>query len=222
MFEFHLNKVQLIADISGALFWPEKRTVIFSDLHLEKGSWFAKQNVPLPPYDTVDTLDRIEQVINDFNPIRIISIGDSFHDEVWSERITERQRQRILNLVREHEWIWIQGNHDPSGAPSLGGISVPEYFNMPLTFRHEAKENLTVGEVSGHYHPKAKIRLQNKNFTARCFITDGSRIILPAFGSFTGGLNVMNSAIMSLFTNEIRIFLLGSKIRQFPKAALLA
>ena len=104
MFEFHLNKESLIADTSGALIWPEKRTVVFSDLHLEKGSWFAKQNIPLPPYDTLDTLNRIENVINRFNPIRIISIGDSFHDDNWIVRIPKDQRDRILNLTNNYEW----------------------------------------------------------------------------------------------------------------------
>ncbi len=221
MFEFHLNKESLIADTSGALIWPEKRTVVFSDLHLEKGSWFAKQNIPLPPYDTLDTLNRIENVINRFNPIRIISIGDSFHDDNWIVRIPKDQRDRILNLTNNYEWLWIEGNHDPSGALPLGGITIPYYFDAPLTFRHEAKKGSPIGEISGHYHPKARIRLSNKSFTSRCFITDKKRIILPAFGSFTGGLNVMDAAISTFFKDDFKILLLGSKVRQFPKTALI-
>ena len=97
MFEFYLSSTRVIADISGALFWPEKKTLVVSDLHLEKGSWFAKQNIPLPPYDTLDTLNRVEKVINCFKPSRVISLGDSFHDETWMERISEEQTERILN-----------------------------------------------------------------------------------------------------------------------------
>ena len=163
MFEFYLSRTRVIADISGALFWPEKKTLVFSDLHLEKGSWFAKQNIPLPPYDTLDTLNRVEKVINCFNPSRVISLGDSFHDDTWMERISEEQTERILNLTNSYEWLWIQGNHDPSGAPSLGGINVNDYFDPPLTFRHEAKRETTDGEVSGHFHPKAKIKLKVTN-----------------------------------------------------------
>ena len=222
MFEFYLCNTRLIADISGALFWPEKQTVIFSDLHLEKGSWFAKQNVFLPPYDTLDTLNRVEKVINYFKPLRVISLGDSFHDDTWMERISKEQIAKILNLTNNYEWFWIQGNHDPSGVPSLGGINLNDYLDPPLTFRHEAKRGTTDGEVSGHFHPKAKIKLNRKSFSDRCFISDEKRVILPAFGSFTGGLNVMDKAISSFFRDDFKVFLLGSKVRQFPKTALIS
>ena len=222
MFEFYLNHTRLIADISGALFWPEKKTVIFSDLHLEKGSWFAKQNVLLPPYDTLDTLNRVEKVVNYFKPSRVISLGDSFHDDTWMERISKAQIAKILNLTNNYEWFWIQGNHDPCGVPSLGGINLNDYLDPPLTFRHEAKRETTDGEVSGHFHPKAKIKLNRKSFSDRCFISDEKRVILPAFGSFTGGLNVMDKAISSFFRDDFKVFLLGSKVRQFPKTALIS
>ena len=222
MFEFYLSSTRVIADISGALFWPEKKTLVFSDLHLEKGSWFAKQNIPLPPYDTLDTLNRVEKVINCFNPSRVISLGDSFHDDTWMERISKEQTERILNLTNSYEWLWIQGNHDPSGAPSLGGINVNDYFDPPLTFRHEAKQAFADGEVSGHYHPKARIKLNRKSFSARCFISDERRVILPAFGSFTGGLNVMDRTISNFFKDDFKVLLLGSKVRQFPKTALIS
>ena len=222
MFEFYLSNTRLIADISGALFWPEKQTVIFSDLHLEKGSWFAKQNVLLPPYDTLDTLNRVEKVVNYFKPTRVISLGDSFHDDTWMERISKAQIAKILNLTNNYEWFWIQGNHDPSGVPSLGGINLNDYLDPPLTFRHEAKRETRDGEVSGHFHPKAKIKLNRKSFSDRCFISDEKRVILPAFGSFTGGLNVMDKAISSFFRDDFKVFLLGSKVRQFPKTALIS
>lgn len=222
MFEFYLSNTRLIADISGALFWPEKQTVIFSDLHLEKGSWFAKQNIFLPPYDTLDTLNRVEKVINYFKPSRVISLGDSFHDDTWMERISKDQIAKILNLTNNYEWFWIHGNHDPSGAPSLGGINLNHYLDPPLTFRHEAKQAFADGEVSGHYHPKARIKLNRKSFSARCFISDERRVILPAFGSFTGGLNVMDRTISNFFKDDFKVLLLGSKVRQFPKTALIS
>ena len=222
MFEFYLCNTRLVADISGALFWPEKQTVIFSDLHLEKGSWFAKQNVLLPPYDTIDTLNRVEKVVNYFKPSRVISLGDSFHDDTWKERISKEQIAKILNLTNNYEWFWIQGNHDPCGVPSLGGINLSDYLDPPLTFRHEAKRETTDGEVSGHFHPKAKIKLNRKSFSDRCFISDEKRVILPAFGSFTGGLNVMDKAISSFFRDDFKVFLLGSKVRQFPRTALIS
>ena len=128
----------------------------------------------------------------------------------------------ILNLTNNYEWFWIQGNHDPCGVPSLGGINLSDYLDPPLTFRHEAKRETTDGEVSGHFHPKAKIKLNRKSFSDRCFISDEKRVILPAFGSFTGGLNVMDKAISSFFRDDFKVFLLGSKVRQFPKTALIS
>ena len=106
--------------------------------------------------------------------------------------------------------------------PSLGGTNLNHYLDPPLTFRHEAKRGLTDGEVSGHFHPKAKIKLNRKSFSDRCFISDETRVILPAFGSFTGGLNVMDKAISSFFRDDFKVFLLGSKVRQFPKTALIS
>ena len=152
----------------------------------------------------------------------MISLGDSFHDDTWMERISKEQIAKILNLTNNYEWFWIQGNHDPCGVPSHGVNNLSDYLDSPLTFRHEAKRETTDGEVSGHFHPKAKIKLNRKSFSYRCFISDETRVILPAFGSFTGGLNVMDKAISSFFRDDFKVFLLGSKVRQFPKTALIS
>ena len=206
MFEFYLSNTRLIADISGALFWPEKQTVIFSDLHLEKGSWFAKQNVLLPPYDTLDTLNRVEKVINYFKPSRVISLGDSFHDDTWMERISKEQIAKILNLTNNYEWFWIQGNHDPSGVRSLGGINLSDYLDPPLTFRHEAKGETTDGEVSGHFHPKVYINIFKTKIFKPCFLVGKSKLILPAYGSYTGGLDCKNEVFKDIFNDNYKVY----------------
>ena len=223
MIDFTLNGAALAADPSGAIFWPERRVVVVSDLHFEKASAYAARGVPLPPYDTAATLDRLCAVLERHRPERVISLGDSFHDRGAAERITTGALDRIRGLVAAHDWIWITGNHDPEPDPLWGGRSKNDLVLGPLVFRHQAADGIGAGEVSGHYHPKTRVRLRGRSVSGQCFVTDGNRLMLPSFGAFTGGLDVTSTEIRRLFRRRFDVLFLGpERIHRFPSSALLA
>jgi uncharacterized protein len=223
MIDFTINGANLVADLSGAIFWPDRRVVVVSDLHLEKGSAFAERGVPLPPYDTAATLDRLEAVLRRHQPERVISLGDSFHDQGAPERISKGDLDRIRGLVDAHDWIWIAGNHDPAPDPLWGGRPMNDLVLGPLVFRHQAIDGTAVGEVSGHYHPRARVRLRGRSVSGQCFVTDGYRLMMPSFGAFTGGLDVTSTEIRSLFRRRFEVLFMGpERVHRFPSSALLA
>jgi hypothetical protein len=206
----HLNGAELLADPSGVLVWPARGTVVVADLHFEKGSGFARRGVMLPPFDTAATLDRLERAIERLQPDRVIALGDSFHDLTASDRLGVAESARIRALTSSVDWRWITGNHDPDPPLDWGGVSQEELVDGPLTFRHEAQANAPAGEVSGHYHPSARLRLRGRSVAGRCFVTDGRRLILPAFGTFTGGLDVTRPDLRGLFAKNYDVFLMAS------------
>ena len=222
--EIRVNGVPLLGDLSGALVWPEKRILVVADLHLEKGSAFARRGQLLPPYDTAATLKALAGAIRRHRPQHVICVGDSFHDEQAAERLAAADGDRLRRLTGACEWIWIAGNHDPRPPADWGGRVEAEVTLAPLVFRHEALTNgRAPGEVSGHYHPKARVRLRTGRTSGRCFVTDGRRLVLPAFGAYTGGLNVLDPAIARLFAKDFRVHLLGRQaIHVYPRAGLLA
>lgn len=223
MIEFTLNGAALVADHSGAVFWPDRRLVMVSDLHFEKGSAFAQRGVPLPPYDTAATLDRLEEVLRRHQPERVISLGDSFHDQGAPDRVSKGALDRVRALAAAHDWIWITGNHDPAPDPIWGGRAMEEFVLGPLVFRHQAGDGTGAGEVSGHYHPKARVRLRGRSASGQCFVTDGNRLMMPSFGAFTGGLDVTSTNIRSLFRRRFEVLFLGPEsVHRFPSSALLA
>ena len=217
-----VNGARLHPDLSGALFWPDRSTLVVSDLHLEKASSFAAKGHLLPPYDTADTLHHLQGAILRFRPARVICLGDSFHDGEAPARLDREDAARIRALSADRDWIWIRGNHDPAPPEDWGGRVASELTLGPLTFRHEAlAAGPFGGEVSGHYHPKASVRVRARRLTARCFVTDRRRLILPAFGAFTGGLDVLNPAIARHFAAGFVAHLLGrDRVFAFPSAAL--
>ncbi len=216
-----VNGVELQADLSGALIWPARRLAVVADLHFEKATAFAQRGQFLPPYDTAATLDKLEAVIARHKVERLICLGDSFHDGEAAGRLDPVQAERLRDLVARLEWTWIAGNHDPAPPAGLGGTVAEEITEGALTFRHEAEATSRGGEVSGHYHPKAAVRVRGKRVSAPCFITDGRRLILPAFGAFTGGLNVLDPAIARLFVRDFKVTLLGRRgLFDFPARAL--
>ena len=217
-----VNGAYLIADLSGALVWPEKRLAVVADLHFEKGSAFAARGQFLPPYDTAATLDKLERLLTRHPVEHLICLGDSFHDQEAAERLDPGQAERVRRLTGRLDWTWIAGNHDPSPPADLGGRICAEMTLGALTFRHEAEADAHGGEVSGHFHPKAAVRVRNKRVSAPCFVTDGRRLILPAFGAFTGGLNVLDPAIAGLLKPGFQVTLLGrDKVFSFPRSALV-
>ncbi|WP_422366049.1 ligase-associated DNA damage response endonuclease PdeM [Pelagibius sp.] len=216
-----VNGVPLIADLSGALWWPERRLAVVADLHFEKGSAFAARGQFLPPYDTAATLDKLETLLAQHDVKRLICLGDSFHDQEAADRLPEQIAVRLQALTARCDWIWIAGNHDPAPPQHLGGSIAAEWTEGALVFRHEAEPEAGAGEVSGHFHPKAAVRVRNKRISAPCFVTDGRRLILPAFGAYTGGLNVLDPAIAGLLQKRFQVTLLGRRqVFAFPRDAL--
>lgn len=203
-----LNGVDLVADLSGALWWPDRATLVVADLHLEKGSAYAAKGQLLPPYDTDATLERLEETVARLAPRRVIALGDSFHDGDAAARMPEASAARLAVLVGATEWIWVAGNHDPSPAGPWGGAVAPEVTLGALVFRHQAN-GAARGEVSGHFHPKASLTLRGRLLSARCFVADGRRLVLPAFGAYAGGLDVFAPPLRALFAGGFDAFLLG-------------
>ena len=220
-----LNGVPLLLDPAGAVVWRDGGLLAVADLHLEKGSAFARRGTMLPPYDTQATLDRLARLLRRYQPRTVVCLGDSFHDPDGPGRLAPTDRTRIAALARGRDWIWITGNHDPMVAADIGGRSAPEIAAGPLTFRHEARPAAgpvpVRGEVSGHFHPKASVATSARRISGRCFVTDGQRLILPAFGAFAGGLDVLDPAISGLLRRQFLAFLLGSdRLFAFPREQL--
>jgi DNA ligase-associated metallophosphoesterase len=205
-----LNGVDLVADLSGALWWPERATLVVADLHLEKGSAFAAQGgALLPPYDTDATLTRLEEVVARLAPARVIALGDSFHDRAAVARVPAASAARLAALVGATAWIWVAGNHDPRPEGPWGGAVRADVTLGALAFRHAAEPDGR-GEVSGHFHPKATLHVRGRRLSTRCFVTDGRRLVLPAFGAYAGGLDVFAPPLRALFRDGFEAFLLGN------------
>lgn len=189
--------VTLVADLSGALFWEQSRLLVVSDLHLEKGSSFATRGVLLPPYDTAATLARLAAVIMRHDPSIVIALGDSFHDRSAHERLSASDRETLVTLQARRDWIWISGNHDPALPSNLGGVVATEVAIGQIVFRHEPTG--AAGEIAGHLHPKARVSTRGRSVERRCFACDGERVVMPAFGAYSGGLNIRDAAFAKIF-----------------------
>ncbi len=219
--EIRLNGERLLADADGALVWPTRRTLIVADLHLEKGSSYGRHGTFLPPYDSRTTLNRLTALAKRYMPRRIIALGDSFHDPEAPRRLTPGDRAALEALTHRHAWVWIAGNHDPAPPPDWGGSVAETLTEGALVFRHAAEPGRAVGEVSGHFHPKAAVRVRGRLVSNRCFVCDGRRLILPSFGAYTGGLDVFDPAIASLFERNFKVYMLGRRaVHALPRAGL--
>jgi DNA ligase-associated metallophosphoesterase len=200
---------RLMLDPMGALFWPETRLLAVSDLHLEKGSSFARRGMLLPPWDTHRTIDRLTLLLRRWSPATVVALGDSFHDAGGSGRLPATEQHRLNAMTRAQRFVWVQGNHDPAPPDGLGGEWVEEFVAGPMVFRHQAIAGMEPGEVVGHHHPKATIQARTGAVSRPCFVFDGNRLMMPAFGAYTGGLDVRDPAIHRLFPGGGRVFLLG-------------
>jgi len=189
---------------SGALWWEAEATLIVADLHLEKGSAFAARGTLLPPYDTRATLARLDAAIP-AAARRVICLGDSFHDDGGPARLDDADVAHLKRLTAARDWLWIAGNHDPAPPASLGGRVAEELRLGPLTFRHIAASDADAGEVSGHYHPKARLALKSGGVAGPCFIHDARRLVLPAFGAYAGGLDVGDPPLRALFPGAFAV-----------------
>ncbi|MDI7862287.1 ligase-associated DNA damage response endonuclease PdeM [Rhizobiaceae bacterium n13] len=200
--EIVVNGVAAVCDPLGGLYLPDAGVLVVSDLHLEKGAAFARRGLLLPPYDTQATLNILSAVIARYDPRIVVSLGDNFHDRTGSLHLPEHFRAQLGTLAQGREWIWINGNHDPDGAVDLPGRSTDEVYLDGLVFRHEPKLGPQKGEIAGHLHPAATVRRREKSVRRPCFATDGIRLLMPAFGVMTGGLDLRHRAMAGLFDSS--------------------
>ena len=200
----------LTLDLSGGLWLEAHRTLIVSDLHLEKGSSYAARTGQLlPPYDTRETLACLHEVIARHDPARVVALGDSFHDARGPERMEPGDRAMVAALQEGRDWIWIAGNHDAAIGEGVGGRYSDVLTLGGLVLRHLPSAGPAPGEVAGHLHPCGKVAMRGRAVRRRCFVTDGERLIMPAFGAYAGGLNVRDKAFDGLFTDGFTAHLLG-------------
>jgi DNA ligase-associated metallophosphoesterase len=194
----------------GALWWDHERLLVVADLHLEKGSSYAKRGQMLPPYDTAETLSRLHKLVTRHNPQTVVCLGDSFHDGGGAERLAPRDRLTLATLQSGRDWVWVAGNHDPAAPVGLAGRHATTLTMGPITFRHEPSPGRTEGEIAGHLHPSATVAGRGRSVRRRCFAGDGYRLVMPAFGAYAGGLDVFHGAFGGLFAGEgFRVFMLG-------------
>ena len=210
-----------IADPSGALLWPDQGLLVVADLHFEKGSSLARFGSLLPPYDTRATLACLEEVLARLAPHTVISLGDGFHDADASARLPAEDRARLAALVARQEWIWLVGNHDPRPPAGLGGRSAAEWQAAGVTFRHLPADRPDGAEIAGHLHPSARVTVRGRRLARPCFVGDERRVVLPAFGAYTGGLDVFEPAIAGLFEDGFEVALLGDgRVHPLPRHRL--
>lgn len=201
-----------VADMSGALFWPAEDCLIVADLHLEKGSSFAQRGQMLPPFDTKETLQKLAAVIDKFAATSVIALGDSLHDRGAAERISADDLETLRIMQEDCEWIWVTGNHDPEIAPRLGGHVFESVSISGTTLRHEPTLTRTTHEIAGHLHPAARFSRHGYAIRRPCFISNGLRLVMPAFGTYAGGLNVLDDAFLPLFGNDgMMVWMLGQE-----------
>jgi DNA ligase-associated metallophosphoesterase len=184
---------------AGAIYWEAEATLIVADLHLEKGAAYAARGRMLPPYDSRTTLRGLAGLISSLAPRRVVALGDSFHTSEAATHLGCAESDEIARLQAGREWFWITGNHDPELPPSIGGIVCAALTIAGVTLRHEPSPDAATPEIAGHLHPAARIARRGEVVRRKCFATDGRRIVMPAFGAYTGGLNVLDDAFAGLF-----------------------
>lgn len=194
-----ISGLAFVADVSGALYWPAEDALIVADLHLEKGSAFAARGLMLPPYDTAATLERLAATLDAYPAATVICLGDSFHDCAAADRMGEADRQTLAILQEGRRWLWLNGNHDPEIAACFGGEVAHELEIAGITFRHTPLAGRVTHEIAGHLHPAARVSFHGHVIRRPCFVGNGNRLVLPAFGTYAGGLNVLDEAFAPLF-----------------------
>ncbi|HET9398020.1 MAG TPA: ligase-associated DNA damage response endonuclease PdeM [Sphingomicrobium sp.] len=210
----------LLASAEGALHWPAEQALLVADLHLEKASWFAAGGQLLPPYDSLATLQMLESEIDRTGAIRLYCLGDSFHDRFGCDRLPQRARDLLARLTSRLDWVWIVGNHDAGFADHCGGRIEEECEVGGIILRHEALEQDPRPEMSGHYHPKFRLSLKGRSVSRRCFVASANKLILPAYGAFTGGLDAGHPAILRKVGRQASALVpITDRLLKFPIAA---
>ena len=215
---FTFAEEQLWAMADGSLFWPARRILVVSDLHLGKSERIARrQGMLLPPFETADTLERLQSKINDLGPRTVVCLGDSFDDDTAAQSLGESDQLWITKLQAGREWIWVAGNHDPQNVP-FGGTQVREFLHGKLVMRHIAEEGAEF-EISGHFHPKARVSTRKGGLSRPCFLIDERRVIMPAFGTYTGGLRCADPALQKVMSDRAVAVLIGPEPLPVPFAS---
>ncbi len=205
-----LNGERVLLDPRGVMYAPDQGILAVSDLHLEKGSAFARRGMMVPPYDTRQTLLRLAAIVEEYAPGLVISLGDSFHDDGGLGRMHEDCRALLVAMAAGRDWVWIAGNHDPAPPQGIPGTAANELAIATLVFRHEPQGGLQAGEVAGHLHPSGRIVQRGRSVRRPCFATDGVRLIMPAFGAYTGTLCVRDRAYRGLFEEpRLKAYMIG-------------
>jgi uncharacterized protein len=214
-----LGGLAFTPDMSGALYCAAEKLLLIADLHLEQGASLARRGLHVPPYDTIATLGKLEHVLANTGAERLVLLGDSFHDSVAHDAVDEADAKRLRVMTGRVDTIWISGNHDPKAHNGLGGTCVDELALGAITLRHiPARLRADELEIAGHLHPGAAIEQRGHHIRTKCFVADGRRIILPAFGSYTGALNVRQPAFSGLFVQaETQCWMIGkTAMHRFP------
>jgi len=208
------------ASADGALHWPAEQALLVADLHLEKASWFAKGGQFLPPYDSLATLQSLEREIERTGASRLYCLGDSFHDRFGCDRLPGSARDLLSGLTARLDWVWIVGNHDTGFADHCGGRIEDECEVGGIVLRHEAVKDDPQPEMSGHYHPKFRLSLKGRSVSRRCFVASSTKLILPAYGAFTGGLDAGHPEILRKVGKSASALVpVTDRLLKFPIAA---
>ena len=220
MVRFSFSGHELMALPQGALFWPARRALLVADLHLEKASWFARLGQMLPPYDSIATLSDLSMLAASTGAVEIWCLGDSFHDAAGCERLPPAARSLLTALTGATRWTWITGNHDPGFADHCGGAIIAEAEVDGLVLRHEADPAEIRPELSGHFHPKLRITHRGRQVSRRCFVATETKLILPAFGALTGGLDAHHPEIVRAVGGGAQALVpVQDRLLRFPIAA---
>lgn len=220
MVPFSFAGQELAALDQGAIFWRARKALLVADLHFEKASWFAKRGQMLPPYDSLATLAELARLVARTEAREVWCLGDSFHDAEGGERLAADARAALQQLTGKTRWVWVTGNHDPVLAPDLGGEVVMEAEVDGLVLRHEADAVDPRPELSGHFHPKLRVRVRGHSVARRCFVATENKLILPAFGALTGGLDATHPEILRAVGNGAEALVpVEDRLLRFPLAA---
>lgn len=216
-FSFANNEMRLVQ--GRALFWPRESALLVADLHLEKASFFAARGQMLPPYDSRDTLERVALAMRETGARRVYCLGDNFHDSKGAARLEPHAAGMLAALVRVAEWVWITGNHDHDLADPLGGTLADELAIGGVALRHRARQGVLEPELSGHFHPKLVVHARGRRIARPCAVRSENRMILPAFGTLTGGMDAAAPEILSALQPAREIAALaaaGDRLVEFP------
>jgi len=220
MVPFSFGGRDLRALPAGAIWWPARSALLVADLHLEKASWFARFGQMLPPYDSLATLGDLQALVAACRPAEIWCLGDSFHDVGGCDRLPAAARETLEGLTASTRWTWITGNHDPAITDRCGGAVADEAVVDGLVLRHEADPAETRPELSGHFHPKLRVRVRGRQVARRCFLATPTKLVLPAFGALTGGLEPHHPAIRAALGRGAEALVpVSDRLLRFPVAA---